>query len=91
MLEDKTKIWYVKMPEFIELEMDLPYLKTPLLHMLEEDESDRNEYLDDPIDPVLCVPDQGHERYWEILKSQPECNFWWSTVYLELLAVVCAF
>ena len=54
-LEDKTKIWYVKMPEFIELEMDLPSLKAPLLHMLEEDESDLNEYLDDPTDPVLCV------------------------------------
>ena len=45
----------MKMPEFIELEMDLPSLKTPLLHMLEEDESDLNEYLDDPTDPVLCV------------------------------------
>ena len=39
-LEDKTKVWYVKMPELIELEMEVPSLKTPLLHMLEEDESD---------------------------------------------------
>ena len=74
-LEDKTKVWYVKMPEFIELEMDQPSLKTPLLHMLEEDESNLNEYLDDPIDPVLCVPEQDHEHYWRLLKSQPECSF----------------
>ena len=30
-LEDKTKVWYVKMPEFVELERDQPSLKTPLL------------------------------------------------------------
>ena len=57
------------------MEMEVPSLKTPLLHMLEEDESDLNEYLDDPTDPVLCVPDQDHERYWEILRSQYESRF----------------
>ena len=36
-LEDKTKVWHVKMPEFVELEMDQPSLKTPMLHMLEDD------------------------------------------------------
>ena len=30
-LEDKTKVWHVKMPEFVELEMDQPSLKTPML------------------------------------------------------------
>ena len=30
-LEDKTKVWYVKMPEFVELERGQPSLKTPLL------------------------------------------------------------
>ena len=53
-LEDKTKIWHVKMPEFIDTGMEVPSLKTPLLHMLEEDESDPNEYLDDPTD-LYCV------------------------------------
>ena len=32
-LEDKAKVWHVKMPEFVELEMDQPSLKTPMLHM----------------------------------------------------------
>ena len=70
MLEDKTKVWHVQMPEFIELQMEVPSLKTPpLLRMLEEDESDQNEYLDDPTDPVVCVPEQDHERCWEILRG----------------------
>ena len=29
-LEDKTKVWHVKMPEFVELERDQPSLKTPI-------------------------------------------------------------
>ena len=73
-LEDKTKIWHVKMPEFIELEMEVPSLKTPLLRMLEEDESDLNEYLDDPTDPVLCVPEQDHEYYWDILRGHMKAD-----------------
>ena len=52
--DDKTKVWHVKMPEFIELETEVPSLKAPLLHVLQEDESDLIEYLDDPTDPVLC-------------------------------------
>ena len=31
--------------------------------MLNEDESDLNEYLDDPTDPVVCVPEQDDEAY----------------------------
>ena len=64
--------------------------------MLEEDESDLTEYLDDPTDPVLCVPDQDHERYWEILKGQPESayggpgstlNFWQLSAHSERLTL----
>ena len=54
-LEDKTKVWYVKMPEFVELEGDQPSLKTPSLHMLEDDMINLSDYLDDPTDPVICV------------------------------------
>ena len=78
------------MPEFIELEMDQPSLKTPILRMLDEDASDLNEYLDDPIDPVRCVPEQDHERYWEILKSLPESSLG-GPGSTELLAVLRTF
>ena len=39
-LEDKTN---VKMPEFVESEMGQPSMKTPLLRMIEEDESNLND------------------------------------------------
>ena len=48
---------------------------TPVLHMLDEDESDLNEYLDDPIGPVLCVPEQDHDEYWDILRGAYKCRF----------------
>ena len=43
--------------------------------MLDEDESDLNEYLDDPTDPVMCVPEQDHDDYWSILRGARECKF----------------
>ena len=61
-LEDKTKVWYVKMSEFVELERDQPSLKTPLLHMLEDGAINLSDYLDDPTDLVLCVPEQDHDH-----------------------------
>ena len=73
------------MPEFVEPEMDQLSLKTPMLHMLEDDVSNFNDYLDDPTDPVICVPEQDHDHYWRLLKSRPESslggpgstlNFW---------------
>ena len=59
--DDKSKVWYVKMPDFIEL--GDTSLLSPELHMLNEDESDLNEYLDDPTDPVVCVPEQDDETF----------------------------
>ena len=44
------------MPQFIELEIGTPTLTSPVLRMLDEEESDLNEYLADPTNPVLCVP-----------------------------------
>ena len=91
-LEDKTKIWHVKMPEFIEVRDRGPILEDSIYsRMLEEDESDLNEYLDDPIDPVLCVPEQDHDRYWDILRSQFESRFGGPGIHPELLAVIRTF
>ena len=41
-LEDKSVIWHIKMPEFIEMEIGIPSMKSPALRMLNEDESDLN-------------------------------------------------
>ena len=95
-LEDKTKIWYVKMPEFVELVSDQPSLKTPLLHMLEDNELNLSDYLDDPTDPVLCVPEQYHDHYWRLLVSSTESaqggpastmNFWRLSAHEERLTL----
>ena len=68
-LEDKTKVWYVKMPEFIELDGDRPSIQTPFLHVLDDDETNLSDYLEDPTDPKLCVPEQGHDHYWRLLNN----------------------
>ena len=96
-LEDKTKVWHVKMPEFVELERDQPSLKTPILHMLEDDVTNLNDYLDDPTDPVICVPEQDHDHYWRLLgSSSPEStlggpgstlNFWQLSAHSERLTL----
>ena len=71
-------------------------MKTPMLYVLEEDESSLNDYLDDPTDPVLCVPEQDHDHYWRLLKSQPESslggpgstmNFWQLSAHSERLTL----
>ena len=83
--EDKIKTWYVKMPQFVELDVDQPSILTQSLHVLDDDETNLNDYLEDPLDPVLCVPEQGHDHYWRLLRSGLESslggpgstiNFW---------------
>ena len=61
------------MPQFIQL--GDASLLSPELQLLDEDESDLNEYLDDPTDPVMCVPGQDHDDYWTILRGEYECRF----------------
>ena len=80
--DDKSKVWYVKMPQFIQL--GDRSLLSPELQLLDEDESDLNEYLDDPTDPVVCVPEQDHDDYWTILRGEYECT----RIHRELLEVV---
>ena len=78
------------------MEMEVPSLKTPLLRMLEEDESDLTEYLDGPTDPVLCVPEPDHELYWDIKRCHYESrfggpgstlNFWQLSAHSERLTL----
>ena len=58
--------------------------------------SDLNDYLDDPTDPVICVPEQDHDHYWRLLKSRPESslggprstlNFWQLSARSERLTL----
>ena len=92
-LEDKTKVWYVKMPGFIEMDGDQPSIQTPSLHTLEDDVINLSDYLDDPIDPVLCVPEQDHDHYWRLLNSSLESapgstmNFWHVSAGIERLTL----
>ena len=46
-------MWYVKMPGFVQL--GDTSLVSPELHLLGEDESDLNEYMLDPTEPVVCL------------------------------------
>ena len=83
--EDRTKVWHVKMPEFIEIDGDIPAIQTPSLHMLEDDELNLSDCLEDPTDPVLCVPAQNHDPLYQIVKQKRrECS-WRTGVYYELL------
>ena len=88
-LEDKTKVWYVK-------DGDQPSIQTPSLRVLEDDETNLSDYLEDPTDPVLCVPEQDHDHYWRLLNSSLEShlggprstmNFWLTSVGAERLTL----
>ena len=86
--EDKAKVRYVKMPEFIQL--GDTSLVSPELHILHEDESELSEYMLDPTDPVVCAPDQDDPEYWSLLRGSRESKFgWWTRIDHELLGVVC--
>ena len=50
-------------------------LVSPELHLLGKDESDLNEYMLDPIDPVVCLPDQDEPDYWFQKRSAHECKY----------------
>ena len=55
-----------------------------------------SDYLDDPTDPVTCVPEQDHDHYWRLLNSRPESalggpgstmNFWQLSAHSERLTL----
>ena len=71
--EDKTKLWYVKMPLLEQL--GDTSLVSPELCLLDESESDLNEYMLDPTDPVVCLPDQDDPDYWVQRRSADECKY----------------
>ena len=94
--DDKSKVWFVKMPDFQESNWRDTSLVSPSLHELNDQESDLNEYMDDPLDPVLCMPDQNHDHYWRLLNSSTESmlsgtgstmNFWQLSAHSERLTL----
>ena len=65
-----------------------PAIQTPALYMLDDDQINLSDYLDDPTDPVLCVPEQYHDPLLEIVEQKSrECS-WRTRVYHEFLAHV---
>ena len=94
--DDNTKLWPVKMPEFIEVDGTYPAIQTPSLHMLDDDEINLSDDLEDPTDPVLCVPEQFHDHYWRLLNQSAESalggpgstmNFWMTSAGIERLTL----
>ena len=39
---------------------------SPVLHWLDDEETDLNDYLADPTEPVLCVPSQDNDQFWRM-------------------------
>ena len=70
-LEDKTRVWHMKMPALFQVDRDLPDISTPVLHWLDDEEAD---YLQDPTNPVLCLPSQYEWQYWQLKAMYPECE-----------------
>ena len=90
-LEDKTRIWHMKMPALFQVDGNLPDISTPALHWLSDEEADLNDYLHDPTNPVLCLPSQ-HEM--AVLAAQNDISgvrARGARVYPELLAAVPGF
>ena len=92
--EDKTKLWYVKMPHFEQL--GDTSLVAPELCLLDESESDLREYMLEPTDPVVCLPDQDDPYYWSKRRSADECkhggpgstmSFWEQSAYIDRLTL----
>ena len=95
-MEDKTKVWHVKMPELEQKDVEMSIMKSPALHWLDEDDTDLHDYLDDPTDPVKCVPGPDNELYWDIKRSYRESmygepgstlNFWQLSMHSERLTL----
>ena len=95
-MEDKTKVWYVKMPDFRQATERTPDMITPALHWLDEGEADLNDYLKDPTNPVLCVPGPDDHAYWQIKFQSRESmygepgstrNYWWLSMHSQRLTL----
>ena len=56
-LEDKTRIWHVKMPAFFQATLKVPDIVSPVLHWLDDTEADLNDYL--PVRACLMCADPG--------------------------------
>ena len=94
--EDKTKIWYVRMPDFRQAQEEMPDIVTPDLHWLADEEADLNDYLKDPINPVLCLPGPDNRLYWDLRVTGGESmygepgstrNFWQLSMHSQRLTL----
>ena len=92
--EDKTKEWYVNLPHFQQL--GGTSLVAPELSYLEDNGLELHEYMLEPTDPVVCLPDQDDPSYWFKRRGADECqhggpgstmNFWAQSSCIDRLTL----
>ena len=76
-MDDQSRVWHVRMPGFSQATLKVPDLASPVLHWLDDEEADLNDYLADPVEPVIKL------SYRE--------SMWGARIYSELLATLYAF
>ena len=86
----------VRMPGLFQATLKVPDLVTPVLHWLDDEEADLNDYLADPTEPVLCVSSQYSDQFWRMKSQYHESmygepgstmNYWQLSVHSERLTL----
>ena len=95
-MEDKSRIWHVRMPDFRQARAETADIVTPDLHWLADEEADMNDYLADPLHPVLCLPGPDDIQYWDLKGLSSESiygepgstrNFWQLSMHSQRLTL----
>ena len=61
--EDKVREWFVKVPD-LKAVKDSSLVSFPGLISVPEGEQELQEYMQEPIEPVRCLPDLADSVYW---------------------------
>ena len=92
--EDKTREWYVRLPHFEHLG-ETSLVSPEVLHLSDNGQG-LHEYMLEPTDPVVCLPDRDDPFYWFRRRSANECqhggpgstmNFWDQSSYIDRLTL----
>ena len=84
------------LPGLFQATLKVPDLLSQVLHWLDDEEADLNDYLADPTEPVLCVPSQYHDQFWRMKSQYRESmygepgstmNYWQLSVHSERLTL----
>ena len=95
-MDDQTRVWHVRMPGLSQAALKVLDIASPVLHWLDDEEADLNDYLADPTEPVLCVPSQDNNLFWQIKLRHRESmygepgstlNYWQLSMHSERLTL----